>query len=277
VTDDNDNMISIDKKERTSFKEMKGKSMQKGILILPSVVTAAGLFLGFFAIIYTLRSVLLGREEFELAVYSIILAGIVDSLDGRLARAMKAESEFGQQFDSIADMVSFGVAPAVLVYGMALIHLDRLGWAGSFVFLACAAIRLARFNVMSGQEESKKYFKGIPSPVAAGGLALCMYMLNGEISGLQFQYSVLAITVFLALLMVSNIRFRTFKEIDLEHYRIQTFMVIVLVLVLVFSFREIAMFWLFISYLVGGMIEALVLWRKRKKSHPNQPFTPFGD
>ena len=99
MTDDEDNMIPFEKKERTSFKEKKAKSIQKGIFILPSVVTAAGLFLGFFAIIYTLRSVLLGREEFELAVYSIILAGIVDSFDGRLARAMKAESEFGQQFD----------------------------------------------------------------------------------------------------------------------------------------------------------------------------------
>jgi CDP-diacylglycerol--serine O-phosphatidyltransferase len=264
--------------DKTVTKLSSHPRLQKGIYIIPNLFTAAGMFLGFFAIIYTLRSVLLGREEFISAVYAIILAAVVDGIDGRLARAMKSESAFGEQFDSIADMVSFGVAPAVLSYGVALIHLDRLGMAGAFAFLACAAIRLARFNVIAQQVEgSQKYFRGMSSPVAAGGLAVCMYLLSEEISGDYFNYAILLITVFLGFLMISNIRFRTFKEFGLQHHKIQTFAFVIFLLLMVFTFRLTAMFWIFVSYVTWGFISEFIMWRRKRKSDPNHPFIPFGD
>lgn len=268
----------VDEEEKTPIAKIRNHPrLSKSIVVLPSLITAAGLFFGFFSIIYTLRSLIFGREEFLWAGYSIIIAGFLDAFDGRLARLMKAESEFGSQFDSIADMVSFGVAPAVLVYGTALLHMGRVGWAGAFLFLACAAIRLARFNVMSMHHASQKYFKGLPSPSAAGGLALCLILMSEAMEGTTFHYSVFGLTVFLALLMISNVRFRTFKEFDFQSHRIQTFIIIMFILLMIFSFRVYALFVLFICYLFGGLIEEVILWRRRRKSDPNVPFRPFGD
>ena len=244
--------------------------------MMPSLLTTAALFFGFFSIIYTLRSLLFGREEFLWAGISIVMAGFLDNLDGRLARLMKAESEFGLQFDSIADTVSFGVAPAVLVYGAALIHLDRIGWCGAFLFLACAAIRLARFNV-SGVGSAKKYFKGLSSPAAAGGLAVSLLIISDFLEGSFFHYVILGITVLLALLMVSNIRFRSFKDMDVKRYPLQTFLVVALILVFIFSFRLVALFIIFLMYLAAGAFEEFFLWRRRRRSDPHVPFLPFGD
>jgi len=256
----------------------KHPTFSRGIYLLPSLLTAAALFFGFFSIIYTLRSLLFGQEEFLWAAYSIVIAAFFDGLDGRLARAMKAESEFGVQFDSISDVVSFGVAPAVLVYGAALLPLDRIGWAGSFLFLACAAIRLARFNVSSSHTPgTQKYFKGLSSPAAAGGLAVCVLIISEIMEGTAFQYIVLALTVLIAFLMISNVRFRSFKEMDFERHKIQTFTLITFILLSIFVFRVYALFVLFLTYLTWGLIEELILWRRRRKSDPTIPFKPFGD
>lgn len=261
-----------------SFNERrKPRRFQKQILVLPSLLTAAALCSGFFSIIHSLN-VLLGEDrDFGLSVFAIILATVFDSLDGRMARLMKAESEFGSHFDSIADVVSFGVAPAVLVYAAALGHLGRVGWAGSFLFVACAAIRLARFNVAAASGVSKKYFKGLSSPVAAGGCALSMYVLFGVASGVFFYWGTFLVTVFLALLMVSNVRFRSFKDLQLRTYPIQVFLSLTIILVLVMAFREVTLFGMFIVYLLSGLIEELVLFRRRRKSDPKVPFLPFGE
>ncbi|MBN8554778.1 MAG: CDP-diacylglycerol--serine O-phosphatidyltransferase [Deltaproteobacteria bacterium] len=255
---------------------MKSRA-RRGVFLLPSLLTAAALFSGFYSIIFTLNSLLFGRDNFHTAVVAIILATFFDSMDGRVARLMKAESEFGSHFDSIADMVSFGVAPAVLVYAWALIHLGRMGWLGAFLFLACAAIRLARFNVISSQGMSKKYFKGLSSPVAAGGLALCLMMLDSWLDSSVFSWAILGITICLSLLMISNVRFRSFKDLDLKKYRVQSLMIGMLLIVLIFSFHEVALFFIFLIYLASGLIEELILFRRRRKSDPSVPFLPFGD
>lgn len=254
------------------------RRLKRGIYMFPSLLTAAALFSGFYSIIFTVNGLAQGREYFNNAVIAIVVASLFDSLDGRVARLMRAESEFGSHFDSIADMVSFGVAPAVLSYGWALIHLGRLGWLGSFMFLACAAIRLARFNVLSNQSAtSKKYFKGLSSPVAAGGLALSLWMLWDEVPQDIFIWMAFSITCILAILMISNVRFRSFKDLDFRRYPVQTFMASMLIMALLFSFRENALFGFFILYLVSGLAEELVLFRRRRKSDPSVPFLPFGD
>jgi CDP-diacylglycerol--serine O-phosphatidyltransferase len=280
--------VTVDGEKKTAHEQDSSESSlgtilkrrrvaRRGVFLLPSLLTAAALFSGFYSIIFTMNSLLFGRDNFHTAVLAIIFATLFDSLDGRVARLMKAESEFGSHFDSIADMVSFGVAPSVLVYAWALIHLGRPGWLGSFLYLACAAIRLARFNVLSSQGMSKKYFKGLPSPVAAGGLALCLWMLNDWMSGQTFSWVILGITICLSLAMISNVRFRAFKDIDFRRFRVQTLMMAMLLIVMVFSFHEAALFIIFIAYLISGLVEELILFRRRRRSDPSVPFLPFGD
>ncbi len=255
----------------------KRKAPRRGVYVVPSLVTSMALFLGFYSIIYTLQGVRDGTSYFTPAVFALILAGVFDNLDGRLARLMRVESAFGVQFDSIADMVSFGIAPAVLAYGFALIALERLGWLGAFMFLTCAGLRLARFNVTKQEPQSKKYFKGMSSPIAATGLGVTMIILQRFLEGEAFSYAVLVVTICLALLMVSNVRFRTFKEMDFNKHPLQYFLIILFGLISIFVFREEALFVLFILYFLGGLVEELILFRRRRKSDPNVPFLPFGD
>ena len=258
------------------FKPRRG--LARGVVIFPSLITASALFLGFYSIIFTLRYVEGIREaSFSVAVYAIILAGVLDNLDGRIARLMKAESAFGLQFDSIADMVSFGVAPAVMAYGFALIELKRWGWLGAFLFLTCAAIRLARFNVLTSEAPSRKYFKGLSSPVAAGGLGVTLLMMKGYLHADHFHVAALIATLAIALLMVSNVRFRSFKDLNFKRQPIQYFLITLLLLIFVIEFGTEALFFIFVVYLLSGLVEELVLFRRRRKSDPSTPFLPFGD
>jgi CDP-diacylglycerol---serine O-phosphatidyltransferase len=257
----------------------KKKSKRKAtIAVLPSLLTGIGLFCGFYSIILSFQEMMGEGAGYAAAGISIILASFLDGLDGRLARLMKAESKFGFQFDSIADMVSFGVAPAVLVYISQLHSLGRLGLMAAFLYVACAAFRLARFNVLSEESPaSRKYFKGMSSPVAAGGIALTA-MLDHPFGADAYRTIVLVCTIILSLLMVSNIRFRSFKQIEVLRGRpMLTMMIVILLVVLVFSFHELALFGCFIAYFSWGIAEEVVLWRRRRKSDPSVPFVPFGE
>ncbi len=258
------------------FKPRRG--LARGIVIFPSLITASAMFLGFYSIILTLRYVEGIRDaDLAVAVYAIVVAGILDNLDGRIARLMKAESAFGLQFDSIADMVSFGVAPAVMSYGFALIELKRWGWMGAFMFLTCAAIRLARFNVMTAEAPSRKYFKGLSSPVAAGGLGVTLLMMREYLIEDFFLVAALVATIGIALLMISNVRFRSFKDLNFRRQPIQYFLISLLLLVILIEFGTEALFFVFVIYLLSGLVEELVLFRRRRKSDPSTPFLPFGD
>ncbi len=258
-------------------KEHSRKRLQKGVVILPSLLTGAALFAGFYAIIYSISVVIEETSDFRVAVFAIIIATVFDSLDGRIARFMKAESDFGSHFDSIADMVSFGVAPAVLVYASTLSDFGRLGWSASFLFLACAAIRLARFNVTTAEAPSRKYFKGLSSPVAAGGLAVFTLVVHQATNPFILKWGVFMMTVLLALLMVSNVRFRSFKDLQVHKQPLQAFLLAMVLILLIFIFQELALFSLFLIYLASGFIEEMILWRRRRKSDPSVPFLPFGD
>ncbi len=202
---------------------MAPRDRQAYILVLPSLFTTGNLFCGFFSILQSFN------HAFENAAYAIILAGIFDILDGRVARITHSTSRFGLEYDSIADVVSFGVAPAVLSYVWVLQGFGRVGFAGAFFFAACGALRLARFNTIS-EELPKAYFLGLPIPMAANLVAAAAISYHE----LHFEYPeilMLFLTFALGLLMVSSIRYRSFKDFDLK--RKKSFLILVLGVALV--------------------------------------------
>jgi len=214
--------------------------------------TTGNLFCGFFAIISSFS------HQFEKASIAILLAGLFDLLDGRVARITNSQSKFGIEYDSISDVVSFGLAPAVLTYVWVLEPYGRLGWAGAFFFAACGALRLARFNTIS-EELPKSFFVGLPIPAAANMVATT-FLAHKE---LQFPYVesvVLGLMFLLGALMVSTVRFRSFKDFDLKHPR--SFMVLVGLVgafVAVIWKYEVALVGLVGSYILWGMIVEVTL------------------
>jgi CDP-diacylglycerol--serine O-phosphatidyltransferase len=190
----------------------QGRRLRRGAYLLPSAFTMANLFCGYACIVHTMH------REFHTAAVFIGVAIVLDMLDGRIARMTGTTSAFGLEFDSLADVVSFGVAPATLSFGWGLQPLGRLGWAAGFLFVAAAAVRLARFNIQSGSQD-KRYFVGMPSPPAAGVPAATVFAFPAGFSGPWEAAAVLTIVIVPALLMVSTIRFRSFKTLDLKTRR----------------------------------------------------------
>jgi len=189
----------------------------RGIYLAPNLVTTAALFSGFFAILAGMNG------QFEKACIAIFVAMILDGLDGRVARWTNTESEFGEQYDSLSDLVSFGLAPALVTYQWALVFMreygvsyGRLGWMAAFVFVVCAAIRLARFNSQINVTDSR-FFTGLPSPSAAGLVAGMVWMLHDlDVSGKNIQIPAMLILLIAGLLMVSNIKYTSFKDFDVK-------------------------------------------------------------
>ncbi len=183
--------------------------MRKGVYILPNLFTTGNLFCGFWAIISVFQ------EKFFYAAIAILLASVFDILDGKVARLSGATSKFGIQYDSLADLVSFGIAPALLAFSWALRPYGRFGWLAAFLFVVCGALRLARFNVQTSSGEVK-YFKGLPIPVAASMIALTILLYLRLIeTGWVKDIIILIMIWVLAFLMVSNIRYFSFKEFNL--------------------------------------------------------------
>ena len=185
------------------------RRLRRGVYLLPSMFTMANMFCGYACIVYAMRG------EFVTAAPFIGLAIIVDMLDGRIARMTGTASAFGIEFDSLADIISFGVAPAILAFSWGLQPLGRLGWAVGFLFVAAAAVRLARFNIQSGSPD-KRYFVGMPSPAAASVPAATVYAYPWGFQTYAEALPVLVMVIVPALLMVSTIRFRAFKNFDLQ-------------------------------------------------------------
>ena len=187
-------------------------SRGRGIYLLPNLFTTGGLFAGFFAIIAA------SQGRFGAACVAIFVAGILDGIDGRVARLTNTQSEFGVQYDSLADLVSFGMAPALVMYHWALIEmrmdgptLGKVGWLAAFLYAACAALRLARFNSQVGTVD-KRWFVGLASPAAAGVMASFVWTCHElGLRGIDLRYPALAVTVVAGLAMVSRIRYSSFK------------------------------------------------------------------
>jgi len=186
------------------------RRFRRGVYILPSLFTLGNMFCGYACIVYAMRG------EFETAAPFIGFAIVLDMLDGRIARLTGGESEFGLQFDSLADVISFGLAPAILSFSWGLQPLGRLGWAAGFMFVTGAAMRLARFNIQSASGADKRYFVGMPSPAAASVPAATVYAWPWGLHDYREALPVLAMVLVPAVLMVSTIRFRSFKTIDLR-------------------------------------------------------------
>jgi CDP-diacylglycerol--serine O-phosphatidyltransferase len=183
---------------------------RKGIYILPNLFTLAALFGGFYAIVMAMNN------QFEQAAYDIFIAAVLDSLDGRVARMTNTQSAFGEQMDSLSDMVSFGAAPALIVYEWALKGLGKPGWIAAFVYCACAALRLARFNT-NIEVVDKRFFQGLPSPAAAAlvvGFVMMMTDPDINVSARKVDWISWGITLFAGLTMVTNVPFYSFKDVN---------------------------------------------------------------
>ncbi len=232
------------------------------IYFLPNLFTTANLFCGFFSIIASLKG------EYSKAAIALFIASIFDFLDGRVARLTKAYSRFGEEYDSLADLVSFGVAPAILMYLWALKPYGRIGWLAAFLFLACGALRLARFNVQS-QSIERKHFQGLPIPMAASVVASSVLLFLDYFSEGTKNVYMLSITFLLAFLMVSNIHYRSFKDFDLRNTRSFGVLVLaVLVLIVLASHPELTLFVLMATYVSSGLISYLFkLYKKISVEH----------
>ncbi len=199
---------------------------RRGIYLLPNLLTTGALFAGFYAIVAGMQA------HFEHAAIAIFVAMIMDTLDGRVARLTGTQSAFGAQYDSLSDMVCFGLTPALVSYNWGLSSLGKPGWLAAFIYAAATALRLARFNTQLGSAD-KRYFVGLPCPIAAAVVAGMVWMgVELEISGERISVIVALITVMMGILMVSNLRYYSFKEID---FKGSVPFVAVLAVVLLFS------------------------------------------
>ncbi len=249
---------------------MTEKIPSRGIYLLPSILTTFGMFAGFYSIIASING------DFTLAAISIMVAMLWDALDGRVARLTNTQSDFGAQYDSLADLVSFGVAPALLVYEWSLSDLGRIGWLAAFIFLACAALRLARFNTQVGISD-KRYFQGLPSPAAAGVIASMIWLKFWKFEYFDFgivslsYYVGVGITIVCALLMVSNVRYYSFKELDSKKASFRFLLAIVLSLIVLLSKPNIFLFTGFFLYMLSGpFITITGLNKKRNQKKQSQ-------
>ncbi|HQV89509.1 MAG TPA: CDP-diacylglycerol--serine O-phosphatidyltransferase [Nitrosomonas sp.] len=223
--------------------------------LLPNLFTTAALFAGFYAVVQAMN------ENFEYSAIAIFIAMVLDGLDGRVARLTGTQSEFGAEYDSMSDMVSFGVAPALIAYEWALKDMGQWGWIVAFIYCACAALRLARFNTNIAVVD-KRFFQGLPSPAAAALIAgLVWVTINFQVQGNDISWLACIVTLFAALTMVSNIPYYSGKEINLRR-RVPFFTILLLVLfffVLIPSHPPLVLFCLFVAYGLSGYI--IKLWR----------------
>jgi CDP-diacylglycerol--serine O-phosphatidyltransferase len=239
---------------RRPWQELRNRRRQ-GIFLLPSLLTTGNLFCGFFAMLLTVE------HRYTEAALAIFVAMIMDLLDGRVARLIRATSQFGVEYDSLADVISFCVAPAFLLYSFALRDLGRAAWFGAFLFTICGALRLARFNVQTGSVD-RRFFIGLSTPAAAGVAAATVLLLQGDELTRAARVTIAVATYVLALLMVSTFRYWSFKEVDFARRRpVETLLVVVLSVMLVAVKHDVVLFVVFTGYALSGPIRRVVLGR----------------
>ncbi len=232
---------------------------RRGIYLLPNLFTTGALFGGFYAVIAAMN------DRFDAAALAIFISMILDGLDGRVARMTNTQSDFGAEYDSLSDMISFGIAPALIMYTWSLSVLGKIGWIAAFIYVASAALRLARFNTQLGHAD-KRYFQGLASPAAAGFVVGFVWVCaENQIDGESLKYLVLLMTIGAGLLMVSNIKYRSFKDLDLKN-KVPFVSILIMVLVFVFIVYQppIILFTIFALYTFSGLIGYLM--RKLKKN-----------
>ena len=242
----------------------KNRIRRRGIYLLPNLLTTAALFAGFYAIVQAMNL------TFDKAAIAIFIAMALDAADGRVARLTKTQSAFGAEYDSLSDMVSFGAAPALVMYEWVLRDMDKLGWAAAFVYCVCAALRLARFNTML-EVADKRWFTGIPSPAAAALVAGCVWIVDDyNVDPLTIKWWAFGVTVFAGLTMVSNLKYWSFKTINLRKSVPFVAVLLVAVFVALLSYQPaIVLFACFVLYAISGyVVSGWLLLRRRRASVP---------
>jgi CDP-diacylglycerol---serine O-phosphatidyltransferase len=246
--------------------------LRRGIYLLPSIFTVANLLCGYYAVLATLEG---SVSDFDNAARAIGIAILFDSFDGAIARAMGTSSEFGKQFDSLADVISFGIAPAFLAYAWGVhaaaaaesspeLHLIQLGWLVGFFFLGCCAWRLARFNI-HGMGGGSRYFVGMPTPAAAGMIAACVHGFGNPIQDVRLSILWLILVLVLGVLMASQIRYYSFKNI--QWGRRQTSLAVVLIALLIGSivyFSQVVLMAIASAYVIHGIVVQIVRYVRHR-------------
>ncbi len=235
------------------------KPRRRGIYLLPNLFTTAALFAGFYAIVAAMN----GR--FEAASVAIFVAMVLDGADGRIARMTNTQSAFGAEYDSLSDVISFGLAPALVAYEWSLSALGKPGWMAAFFYAAATALRLARFNTQLGTAD-KRYFQGLPCPSAAAVVAGLVWVATDHgVAGDQLVPATMAVTLLTGILMVSNVRFYSFKELDLRgKVPFVKILAVLLVFLLVSSDPPLVLFLGFLLYAASGPLLTLVHIRRRR-------------
>jgi CDP-diacylglycerol--serine O-phosphatidyltransferase len=246
------------RKEWPRKRRIRKDNIKKGIYVLPNLFTSASLFAGFYSIVATINA------DFHKAAWAIIISIFCDGADGRIARITHTTSKFGVEYDSLADLISFGLAPGILVYEWALRPFGKWGWSAAFLFVICGALRLARFNIQIDTIESYT-FNGLPIPASAGLVAttvLLFHELHHDIENTR-HIALLLVIFLLGVLMVSNVKFVSLKELNLRRRKPFTvLLLIIIVLILIVNEPEITGFSIFALYVLHGPIRTFVLWRK---------------
>ncbi len=241
----------------------------RGIYLIPNLFTTAALFFGFFAIVSAMRG------QFADGAIGIFVAMVCDSLDGRVARLTRTQTAFGAEYDSLSDMVSFGVAPALVVYEWSLQGMGKIGWLAAFIYTATTALRLARFNTQVANED-KRYFQGLPSPAAAALVAGLVWVgVESDVTGSTLLIPAFILTLCAGLLMVSNVRYNSFKDLTLrDKVPFVTLLLVVLALAAVALHPSWVLFGGFVAYAISGPVLTLLHLHRRRRSARRQGTPP---
>jgi CDP-diacylglycerol--serine O-phosphatidyltransferase len=249
-------------------RKKKDRRRFRGVYLLPNLITTASLFAGFYAIVASMD----GR--FYAAAWAILISMILDGLDGRIARMTKSTSGFGVQYDSLVDLVAFGVAPGIMTYLWALKDFKQFGWAAAFLFIVCGALRLARFNVQQGSFDPR-YFNGLPIPAAAVMVAATVAFYHHTEWVSQGSRFILGMMYVLSFLMVSNVKYISFKKVELfRRHPFHTLVGLVLIFVVVATAPDIMGFLLMAAYVVSGPISTIIYHRRAALAPQGETETP---
>ena len=238
----------------------KNTKRRRGIYLLPNLLTTAGLFAGFYAIVAAMDN------HFEQAAIAIFIAMVLDGLDGRVARMTNTQSEFGAEYDSLADMVSFGMAPALVMFEWTLHGMGKIGWLAAFIYVAAAALRLARFNTQVAVAD-KRYFQGLASPAAAAVIAGAVWVGDDyQLSGIALTWGATILTILAGVLMVSNVRYYSFKTLDLKgKVPFVAMLIVVLIFVLISIDPPLVLWSVFLLYALSGPVLTIALLIRHRR------------
>ena len=255
---DNDKTTTPEQPETFEVVEAEHRTgaRHKGVYLLPNLFTTGALFAGFYAIVAAMNGL------FEHAAIGIIVAGILDGMDGGVARLTNTQSKFGAEYDSLSDCVAFGVAPGLVAYSWGLSELGKFGWMAAFIYVACAALRLARFNVQA-ESTDKRFFIGLPSPTGAGLVATLVWLgASRGIDGNDISWIVALVVAGAGLLMVSSVKYHSFKELHIGRVPFKVLLGVIVAFAIVFLDPPLVLLTVAIVYVVAGLL--MSLWRLRK-------------